>query len=111
MIAQDQEEFEKAHRLVQVTNDLNANRIVFWFIYKLQLLKSLCLQAGKVGSPNASELANISWKSSNSCFLPRTSDLHKDASYLRLSLGEFFGQRSAALGCLGGGSDVKRVCI
>lgn len=29
MIAQDQEEFEKAHRLVQVTNDLNANRIVF----------------------------------------------------------------------------------
>ncbi|XP_039425496.1 centrosomal protein of 192 kDa [Corvus cornix cornix] len=81
MIAQDQEEFEKAHRLVQ---------------------------AGKVGSPNASELANISWKSANSCFLPRTSDLHKDASYLRLSLGEFFGQRSEALGCLGGGSDVKR---
>uniref|UniRef100_A0A8C3D6R8 Uncharacterized protein n=1 Tax=Corvus moneduloides TaxID=1196302 RepID=A0A8C3D6R8_CORMO len=78
MIAQDQEEFEKAHRLVQV------------------------------GSPNASELANISWKSANSCFLPRTSDLHKDASYLRLSLGEFFGQRSEALGCLGGGSDVKR---
>lgn len=33
----------------------------------------------------------------------------EDASYLRLSLGEFFGQRSEALGCLGGGEDVKRV--
>ncbi|KAM4906267.1 centrosomal protein of 192 kDa [Sylvia borin] len=81
MIAQDQEEFEKAHRLVQ---------------------------AGKMGSPNASELANTSWKSANSFLLQRTSDLHKDASYLCLSLGEFFGQRSEALGCLGGGSDVKR---
>lgn len=29
MIAQDQEEFEKAHRLVQVTNALNVNRMVF----------------------------------------------------------------------------------
>ncbi|XP_056339603.1 centrosomal protein of 192 kDa isoform X2 [Oenanthe melanoleuca] len=75
MIAQDEEEFEKAHRLVQ---------------------------AGKVGSLNASELANTSWKSANSFIL------HKDASYLRLSLGEFFGQRSEALGCLGGGSNVKR---
>uniref|UniRef100_A0A674GPC8 Centrosomal protein 192 n=1 Tax=Taeniopygia guttata TaxID=59729 RepID=A0A674GPC8_TAEGU len=81
MIAQDQEEFEKAHRLIQ---------------------------AGKVGSPNANELANTSWRSANSFILSRTSDLHKDASYLRLSLGEFFGQRSEALGCLGGGSDVKR---
>ncbi|XP_064559275.1 centrosomal protein of 192 kDa [Zonotrichia leucophrys gambelii] len=81
MLAQDQEEFEKAHRL---------------------------MQAGKVGSLNASELANTSWRSANSFILPRTSDLHKDASYLRLSLGEFFGQRSEALGCLGGGSDVKR---
>ncbi|XP_061851976.1 centrosomal protein of 192 kDa isoform X2 [Colius striatus] len=79
MIAQDQEEFEKAHRLVQ---------------------------AGKGDIVN--ELADTSWKSANSCILQRTSDLHKDASYLRLSLGEFFGQRSEALGCLGGGSDVKR---
>ncbi|XP_009100109.3 centrosomal protein of 192 kDa isoform X1 [Serinus canaria] len=79
MIAQDQEEFEKEHRL---------------------------MQAGKVGSPTAADLANTSWRSANSFFLPRTSD--KDASYLRLSLGEFFGQRSEALGCLGGGSDVKR---
>lgn len=28
MIAQDQEEFEKAHKLVQVTNYLSVNRIV-----------------------------------------------------------------------------------
>ncbi|KAM9387425.1 centrosomal protein of 192 kDa [Phaethornis superciliosus] len=81
MIAQDQEEFEKAHRLVQ---------------------------AEKADSLNASELADTSWKSANSCILQRQSDLDKDASYLRLSLGEFFGQRSEALGCLGGGSDVKR---
>ncbi|XP_009960186.1 PREDICTED: centrosomal protein of 192 kDa-like, partial [Leptosomus discolor] len=81
MIAQDQEEFEKAHKLVQVE---------------------------KVDILNASELADTSWKSANSCVLLRTSDLDKDASYLRLSLGEFFGQRSEALGCLGGGSDVKR---
>lgn len=33
----------------------------------------------------------------------------EDASYLRLSLGQFFSQRSEALGCLGGGIDVKRV--
>ncbi|XP_010080899.1 PREDICTED: centrosomal protein of 192 kDa, partial [Pterocles gutturalis] len=81
MIAQDQEEFEKAHKLVQ---------------------------AEKVDILNASELAETSWKSANSGILLRTSDLDKDASYLRLSLGEFFGQRSEALGCLGGGNDVKR---
>uniref|UniRef100_A0A8C0BQU5 Centrosomal protein 192 n=1 Tax=Buteo japonicus TaxID=224669 RepID=A0A8C0BQU5_9AVES len=81
MIAQDQEEFEKAHKIVQ---------------------------AEKVDILNASELGDTSWKSANSCILLRTSDLDKDASYLRLSLGEFFGQRSEALGCLGGGSDVKR---
>ncbi|KAM9024220.1 centrosomal protein of 192 kDa isoform 1-T2 [Ara ararauna] len=81
MIAQDQEEFEKTHKL---------------------------LQGGKVDILNASELADTSWKSANSCILLRNSDLDKDASYLRLSLGEFFGQRSEALGCLGGGSDVKR---
>ncbi|XP_054020395.1 centrosomal protein of 192 kDa [Dryobates pubescens] len=79
MIAQDQEEFEKAHKVLQAKADVL----------------------------NASELADTSWKSANSCVL-RASDLDKDASYLRLSLGEFFGQRSEALGCLGGGSDVKR---
>ncbi|OXB66757.1 hypothetical protein ASZ78_003002 [Callipepla squamata] len=81
MIAQDQEEFEKTHRL---------------------------LQAEKVDILDASELANSSWKSTGSCILPKMTDVSKDASYLRLSLGEFFGQRSEALGCLGGGSDVKR---
>uniref|UniRef100_A0A669PMN8 Centrosomal protein 192 n=1 Tax=Phasianus colchicus TaxID=9054 RepID=A0A669PMN8_PHACC len=81
MIAQDQEEFEKTHRL---------------------------LQAEKVDILNASEVANSSWKSASSCLLPKMSDVSKDASYLRLSLGEFFGQRSEALGCLGGGSNVKR---
>ncbi|KAM6281298.1 centrosomal protein of 192 kDa [Porphyrio hochstetteri] len=81
MIAQDEEEFEKAHKLVQ---------------------------AEKVDILSASELANTSWKSANSCIRLRTSDLDKDASYLRLSLGEFFGQRSEALGCLGGCGDVKR---
>ncbi|OXB76516.1 UNVERIFIED_CONTAM: hypothetical protein H355_004885 [Colinus virginianus] len=81
MIAQDQEEFEKTHRL---------------------------LQAEKVDILDASELANSSWKSTGSCILPKMADVSKDASYLRLSLGEFFGQRSEALGCLGGGSDVKR---
>lgn len=36
--------------------------------------------------------------------------LQGDESYLRLSLGQFFGQRSEALGCLGSSSDlVKRV--
>lgn len=69
------------------------------------------MQGGKVDILNASELADTSWKSANSYILLRNSDLDKDASYLRLSLGEFFGQRSEALGCLGGGSDVKRVRI
>lgn len=41
-----------------------------------------------------------------------TSDFDKDnGSYLRLSLGEFFAERSEALGCLGGGKDVKRVSM
>lgn len=95
---------------MQVTDDLSGNKTVLELICKLQLLKSLCLQA-KVDVLNAPELADTSWRSANSCVLLRTSDLDKDASYLRLSLGEFFGQRSEALGCLGGGSDVKRVCI
>ncbi|XP_008944125.1 PREDICTED: centrosomal protein of 192 kDa-like, partial [Merops nubicus] len=80
MIAQDQEEFEKTHKLLQVGKDIL----------------------------NVSELAETSWRSANSCALLRSADVEKDASYLRLSLGEFFGQRSEALGCLGGGSDVKR---
>ncbi|XP_043364079.1 centrosomal protein of 192 kDa isoform X9 [Dermochelys coriacea] len=84
-IAQDQEEFERDHRF---------------------------LQEEKIDAHNTSEIEDTSWKSANSYNLLRashtTSDLSKDASYLRLSLGEFFGQRSEALGCLGGGSDVRR---
>lgn len=34
----------------------------------------------------------------------------RNQSYLRISLGEFFQQRSEALGCLGGNEeDIKRV--
>nr|XP_032647898.1 centrosomal protein of 192 kDa-like isoform X1 [Chelonoidis abingdonii] len=84
-IAQDQEEFERDHRF---------------------------LQEEEVDTHNTSEVEDTSWKSANSYNLLKasqtTSDLSKDASYLRLSLGEFFGQRSEALGCLGGGSDVRR---
>lgn len=32
-----------------------------------------------------------------------------DQSYLRLSLGQFFGQRSEALGCLGSADDVDLI--
>uniref|UniRef100_A0A8C3J3T5 Centrosomal protein 192 n=1 Tax=Chrysemys picta bellii TaxID=8478 RepID=A0A8C3J3T5_CHRPI len=84
-IAQDQEEFERDHRF---------------------------LQEEKIDTHNTSEVEDTSWKSANSYNLLKasqtTSDLSKEASYLRLSLGEFFGQRSEALGCLGGGSDVRR---
>uniref|UniRef100_A0A669P9E3 Centrosomal protein 192 n=1 Tax=Phasianus colchicus TaxID=9054 RepID=A0A669P9E3_PHACC len=106
MIAQDQEEFEKTHRLLQVSNDLNANNVTA--IYLQMTIFVTSLQAEKVDILNASEVANSSWKSASSCLLPKMSDVSKDASYLRLSLGEFFGQRSEALGCLGGGSNVKR---
>ncbi|XP_019380490.1 PREDICTED: centrosomal protein of 192 kDa isoform X2 [Gavialis gangeticus] len=84
MIAQDEQEFERERRFLQV---------------------------GKIDTLNTTGLADISWKSANSYNLLRASqtfDLNKDASYLCLSLGEFFSQRSEALGCLGGGSDVKR---
>jgi hypothetical protein len=41
-----------------------------------------------------------------------TSEFDKDnGSYLRLSLGEFFAERSGALGCLGGSNSVKRVSM
>lgn len=62
---------------------------------------------------NISGLEDTSWKLVNNHNILRESqnDFNRDASYLRLSLGEFFGQRSEALGCLGGSGDVKRVCI
>ncbi|XP_061450712.1 centrosomal protein of 192 kDa [Rhineura floridana] len=83
MIAQDQEDFEREHRFMQE----------------------------EIMEPqNVSGLGDSSWKLVNNYNLLRASqtDFNKDASYLRLSLGEFFGQRSEALGCLGGGGDVKR---
>ncbi|XP_012820826.2 centrosomal protein of 192 kDa isoform X4 [Xenopus tropicalis] len=55
-------------------------------------------------------MADTSWKvqTSTNVLLKTSPETLEDASYLRLSLGEFFGQRSEALGCLGGGQDVKR---
>ncbi|KAM5158224.1 centrosomal protein of 192 kDa [Mantella aurantiaca] len=84
---EDQVEFEKEHRFIQEE---------------------------KMDLENLSaSLGDTSWKMPvNTNVLLKSqvaSDLcQEDASYLRLSLGEFFGQRSEALGCLGGGTDVKR---
>ncbi|XP_045383774.1 centrosomal protein of 192 kDa isoform X2 [Lemur catta] len=82
LIAQDEEEFNKEHQFIQEEN---------------------------VDAQNTSiTLGDTSWGASVNYNLS-TSDLDKDdASYLRLSLGEFFAQRSEALGCLGGGNNVKR---
>ncbi|CAK6447819.1 unnamed protein product [Pipistrellus nathusii] len=87
LIAQDEEEFNKEHQFMQEEN--------------------IDAQNTSVG------LGDTSWGISINYNLLRkslsTSDLNKDdANYLRLSLGEFFAQRSEALGCLGGGYSVKR---
>ncbi|XP_075386005.1 centrosomal protein of 192 kDa isoform X3 [Tenrec ecaudatus] len=87
LIAQDEEEFYKEHQFIQEEN-IDAQNI-------------------------SVALGDTSWGISVNYNLlkksPNTSDLNKDdASYLRLSLGEFFAQRSEALGCLGGGNNVKR---
>ncbi|KAF3821898.1 hypothetical protein GH733_009455 [Mirounga leonina] len=87
LINQDEEEFNKEHQFMQEEN---------------------------IDAQNTSAaLGDTSWGTSINYSLLRkslsTSDLDKDdASYLRLSLGEFFAQRSEALGCLGGGYNVKR---
>lgn len=88
LIAQDEEEFNKEHQFIQEENIDVQNTSV--------------------------ALGDMSWGTSINYNLLRksfsTSDLDKDdASYLRLSLGEFFAQRSEALGCLGGGYNVKRI--
>lgn len=69
-------------------------------------------------SSNSTFHCDSSWKFPvNSHILMRASQvasefLQGDESYLRLSLGHFFGQRSEALGCLGSsGGLVKRVSI
>ncbi|XP_037364779.1 centrosomal protein of 192 kDa isoform X3 [Talpa occidentalis] len=87
LIAQDEEEFNKEHQFMQEEN---------------------------IDAQNTSvALGDTSWGTSVNYNVLRkslsTSDLDKDdASYLRLSLGEFFAQRSEALGCLGGSYSVKR---
>ncbi|KAM5304920.1 centrosomal protein of 192 kDa isoform 3-T3 [Glossophaga mutica] len=85
LIAQDEEEFNKEHQFMQEEN-IDAQNTSF-------------------------ALGDVSWGTSINLLRKSlsTSDLNKDdASYLRLSLGEFFAQRSEALGCLGGGYNVKR---
>ncbi|XP_032149342.1 centrosomal protein of 192 kDa isoform X6 [Sapajus apella] len=87
LIAQDEEEFNKEHQFIQEEN-IDAHNTSF-------------------------ALGDTSWGATINYSLLRkshsTSNLDKDdASYLRLSLGEFFAQRSEALGCLGGGNNVKR---
>lgn len=81
--------------------------------HPLTFMYLLHLQEEQIDPQNTSGLGDTSWISVSSYKAVRASqaeDYSKDASYLRLSLGEFFGQRSEALGCLGGDSDVKRVC-
>ncbi|VTJ71487.1 Hypothetical predicted protein, partial [Marmota monax] len=87
MIAQDEEKFNKEHQFIQEEN-IEAQNI-------------------------SVALADTSWVATVNYNLLRkslsTSELGRDdASYIRLSLGEFFAQRSEALGCLGGGNSVKR---
>ncbi|XP_029402677.1 centrosomal protein of 192 kDa [Mus pahari] len=87
LIAKDEEEFNKEHPFIQDE---------------------------KIDVQNTSvALGDTSWVAAVNYYLLRkslgTSDFDKDnGSYLRLSLGEFFAERSEALGCLGGGEDVKR---
>ncbi|XP_068093232.1 LOW QUALITY PROTEIN: centrosomal protein of 192 kDa [Hyperolius riggenbachi] len=87
MLDEDQEEFEKEHRFIQEE--------------KMDL-ENLSASLGDT-SWKMPVNTNVLLKSQMACDLSL-----EDASYLRLSLGAFFGQRSEALGCLGGGSDVKR---
>ncbi|XP_062847530.1 centrosomal protein of 192 kDa [Trichomycterus rosablanca] len=73
------------------------------------------MQEEKIEAVNGSALlGDTSWKcTSSSSILMRASQASSDfekrnQSYLRISLGEFFQQRSEALGCLWSGEDVKR---
>nr|XP_015213299.1 PREDICTED: centrosomal protein of 192 kDa [Lepisosteus oculatus] len=89
-IAEAEEEFEKEHRFMQE--------------------EQMVAQSASLG------LGDTSWRlPSRNSILMRASQVssefeHSNQSYLRLSLGQFFGQRSEALGCLGveGQDDVKR---
>uniref|UniRef100_UPI0037E7D549 centrosomal protein of 192 kDa n=1 Tax=Semicossyphus pulcher TaxID=241346 RepID=UPI0037E7D549 len=89
-IVKDQEEFEKEHQ----------------FIQEEQI---------EPASSNNTFHSDSSWKvPTNSHVLMRASQVSSefqqgDQSYLRLSFGQFFGQRSEALGCLGNSDDVEAV--
>ncbi|XP_070768017.1 centrosomal protein of 192 kDa [Enoplosus armatus] len=86
-IVKDQEEFEKEHQFMQE-------------------------EKIEPASSNSTFQSDSSWKApSNSHVLMRASQVSSefkrgDQSYLRLSLGQFFEQRSEALGCLGSTEDV-----
>ncbi|XP_054638123.1 centrosomal protein of 192 kDa isoform X2 [Dunckerocampus dactyliophorus] len=89
-IIKDQEEFEKEHRFMQEEQIVPA-------------------------SSNSTVLMDSSWKAASSRhILMRASQVSSDfnqgdQSYLRLSLGQFFQQRSEALGCLGSANDMDLV--
>ncbi|XP_026228077.1 centrosomal protein of 192 kDa isoform X2 [Anabas testudineus] len=89
-IVKDQEEFEKEHQFMQEE--------------KIEPMSS-----------NSTFQSDSSWKAPpNSHILMRASQVasefkQEDQSYLRLSLGQFFGQRSEALGCLGSTDDLDGV--
>ncbi|KAJ1190861.1 hypothetical protein NDU88_000180 [Pleurodeles waltl] len=87
MIEDDQKEFEKEHRFIQE-----------------EVMDIADITLG---------LGDTSWKlNSNHPYLRASHVAHEleddDARYRRLSFGEFFGQRSEALGCLEGDFDGKR---
>ncbi|XP_044216252.1 centrosomal protein of 192 kDa isoform X2 [Thunnus albacares] len=89
-IVKDQEEFEKEHQFMQE-------------------------EQIEPASSNSTFQSDSSWKvPTNSHILMRASQVSSefkqgDQSYLRLSLGQFFEQRSEALGCLGRSDDVDGV--
>ncbi|CAJ1061471.1 centrosomal protein of 192 kDa isoform X1 [Xyrichtys novacula] len=89
-IAKDQEEFEKEHQFMQE-------------------------EKIEPASSNSTFNCDSSWKApTSSHILMRASQVSSefqqwDQSYLRLSLGQFFEQRSEALGCLGNSDDVDAV--
>ncbi|XP_070691086.1 centrosomal protein of 192 kDa isoform X2 [Pempheris klunzingeri] len=89
-IAKDQEEFEKEHQFMQE-------------------------EKIEPASSNSTFHSDSSWKlPASSHILMRASQLssqlqQEDQSYLRLSFGQFIGQRSEALGCLGNTDDVNGV--
>ncbi|KAM5222019.1 centrosomal protein of 192 kDa [Ctenodactylus gundi] len=88
MIAKDEEEFNKENQFIIQEENTDA-------------------QSTSVAIGDTSWVATVNYNLLRKSL--STSDLDTDdASYLRLSLGEFFARRSEALGCLDGGNNVKR---